>query len=101
MVLVEIPYCARILKVVFPLFPFLVVTRITPLEPLDPYIAVAEASFRIDMYSISFAFIDAKSVEDIGTPSITYNGSDPAEMELVPRILIFAPAPGRPVAAAT
>ena len=28
--------------------------------------AVAEASFKIDIYSISLAFIDAKSVEDIG-----------------------------------
>ena len=75
--------------------------RITPLEPLEPYIAVADASFNTDIYSISFEFSAAKSAEETGTPSITNSGSLPADIELVPRILILALAPGRPVAAVT
>src|SRR5256886_8070944 len=33
----------------------------------------------------------------IGTPSITYNGSLPAEMELPPRMRTIVPAPGCPL----
>ena len=37
----------------------------------------------------------------IGTPSITYNGSLPAEMELPPRMRTMAPAPGWPLEVTT
>lgn len=53
----EIPVRKERLSCGFPSFPFLVVTKITPLAPSAPYIEVAEASLRTVMDSISSGFI--------------------------------------------
>ena len=66
---------------------------ITPLAPLDPYIAVAEASLRTSIDSISPGANKLGAVE-IGIPSTTYNGSFPALIERVPRIRIDGVDPG-------
>ena len=64
--------------------PFLVVMIMTPLDALDPYMAAAEASFKISMDAMSLKLISAKgfslelpklswSPELITIPSNTYN----------------------------
>ena len=77
------------------------VIRTTPLAPREPYIAVADASFKISIDS--FGFKDDKGLNtaelnpfgsptpvpaslDIGAPSMTYNGSLSELIEPVPRI---------------
>ncbi len=100
----------------FPSFPFFVVMRITPLAPREPYMVVAEASFRMSNDSISLGLIKfsgfvagappipaaetpSGEVVDMssGTPSITYKGCWLERMVLAPRMRICAPAPGSPL----
>ena len=85
-------------------FPLLVVIKITPFAPLDPYIAVAEASFKTTNVSISFGLIRFNGLAEPaipplsnGTPSITINGSLLAFIEVPPLILIVLPEPGAPL----
>ena len=98
----------------FPVLPFFVVTIITPFAARAPYMAVAAASFRIVILSISFGLIPAMddcfistmllassprsgmSVPSKGIPSNTHNGSCVPFNEAVPRIRIRAGAPGAP-----
>ena len=68
---------------------------ITPLEALEPYIEVAEASFRTVNDSISFGLIFAKiplepavPLLSIGKPSITIKGALDAPIEDPPRMVI-------------
>ena len=63
------------------------VIRITPLAPLDPYIAVADASFRMSKLSISFMLISFNPPEK-GIPFNTINGELSPDKERTPRILI-------------
>ncbi len=93
---------------VLPACPRFVVTIITPFAPRVPYMAVAEASFKISIDSISEGFILSSGLSDgpvtaptlvpgtIKTPSITYRGSLLPFMEFVPLILIEEGAPGCP-----
>ena len=83
---------------------------ITPFAARAPYIAVAAASFKTVISSISFGLIPAIevvyilsmscnsdifgiSVPSNGSPSNTHNGSCAPFIEEVPRILIFTGAP--------
>src|SRR5882672_9525450 len=73
----------------FPPDPFLVVIMITPFDALVPYIAAADASFRMVKDSMSLGLIKLKGFDapgialvvpvmgvlSIGTPSITMSGS--------------------------
>jgi hypothetical protein len=77
--------------------------------------AVAEASFKIEMLSISWGFIKFKGFleafsppvispppgvvdsDDNGTPSTTNSGLLLERMEFAPLILMFTPAPGSPL----
>ena len=70
----------------FLLAPFLVVIRITPPAPLDPYIAVAEASFKTSIDSISLGC--TLDILPPCIPSIIISGSLAALIELTPRIRI-------------
>src|SRR5690554_558300 len=87
-----------------PACPFLVVIRITPLDALEPYIAVADASFKTVKVSMSFEFILLRGsdipltplVLSTGTPSITIRGSLLADIDDPPLIRIVEPAPGAP-----
>ncbi len=67
---------------------------ITPFEPRDPYIAVAEASFKISMLSISLGF--NVSMLEVGSVSYTYKTPPPTEILPIPLILICGEEPGSP-----
>src|SRR5690606_17738160 len=77
----------------FPILPFFVVIMITPFAPREPYIAVAEASFRISIDSTSSG---AGGVLP-GKPSTTYRGSELALMEVPPRTRTRGARPGSPL----
>ena len=82
----------------FPASAFFVVIRTTPLEPLEPYIAVASASFKTSMLSISLGLMVLSGLieelgsmvpdkleglsEIMGTPSTMYSGLFPARLKL-------------------
>ena len=94
-----------VLKLYFnlPFMPFLVVIIITPLDALEPYNAVAEASFKTLIDSISLGLMVFKRLAEpampllsTGTPSITIKGSLPALNEEPPRIRILLPPPAYP-----
>ena len=73
--------------------PRLVVNNITPFAPRTPYTAVAEASFRIDIDSISFM---STSFMSLSIPSTNTKGSEFCQ-EALPRMYIFVSlAPGLP-----
>ena len=75
----------------FPVLPRLVVTRITPLAPRTPNTAVADASFRIEMSSIS---LGSSCPNERSTPSTSTRGSA-LFSEPVPRTRITgSSAPG-------
>ena len=95
------PYCELYLKVVLdsPNCAFLVLITITPFEPLFPYSAIAAASFKTEVDSISFGFIDLKLSLLDGKPSITYKGSELPVMVPTPLIITVDLAPGWPVEA--
>ena len=57
--------------------------------------AVAEASFNTSIDAISLALISFKEPFIKGNPSTTYNGSFPALIEPLPRILNVGDSPGR------
>ena len=63
--------------------------------------AVAEASFRISIETMSDGLMDdsalvlLSALPEMGTPSMTYNGSLPFS-ELIPRMLTEIPPPGAP-----
>ena len=90
----------------FPVFPCLVVIRITPLAAREPYKEAAAASFITVIFSISDVLIvDIISIpasdpvllifpEFTGTPSITYRGELDALKDPIPRILMEEEAPG-------
>ena len=69
---------------------------ITPLEALVPYIAVADASFKIVKLSTSLGLSVANTLESIGRPSKTTSGSLFANNEDPPLILIVGTEPGEP-----
>ena len=76
-----------------PVLPFLVVIKTTPFAALDPYIAVAEASFKILIASISAGFIAFNGLldpptppESKGIPSTTYKGLEFKFKEPIPLI---------------
>lgn len=95
-----------------PALPCLVVTRTTPLAPREPYIAVADASLRTSMFSMSLGLIIDNGLSTVllpefaslfgvplasnGMPSITYSGCVLVLVEFAPRIVILIPAPGAP-----
>ena len=58
---------------------------------------VEEASFNTDTLSISLGLIAEKSSDETATPSRINKGSVPALIELIPRILKLATAPGSPL----
>jgi len=77
---------------------------ITPLDAREPYIAVADASFKTVKDSISLGLILAKIPLEpptpsfvIGNPSITIKGLLEALIEDPPLILISDPDPGAPL----
>ena len=91
------------LNFVLPLDPFLVVIIITPLDALEPYKAVAEASLRILIDSMSFGLMVFNTLADpaiplpsTGTPSITISGSLLALSDAPLRIRILLPPPAEP-----
>ena len=82
----------------------MVVTIITPLAPRDPYIAVAEASFKTTILSISLGLIKFNGFLDPptppsfnGIPSTTKRGLLDRLNDPLPRILIICPSPGAPL----
>ena len=79
-----------------PDFPLRVVTRTTPFAPRTPNTAVAEASFRIERFSISFGSICENSRS---TPSTRIRGDEaPPDSEPLPRTKIeAASSPGCPL----
>jgi hypothetical protein len=85
------------IKVYFdsPFFPDFVVMIMIPFAPLDPYKALAVASFKTLIDSISAGLI-ALRFPSKGIPSTTYKGSLDALTEPIPLILIVATAPGCP-----
>ena len=71
---------------------------------LEPYIAVADASFKILIDSMSFGFITFKPFlipptppESNGIPSTTYKGLEFKFNEPIPLIKTFDPSPGAPL----
>ena len=79
---------------VFSAEPRFVVINITPLAPLLPYIAVAAASLRIVVDSISLGFIAFK-LPLYGKPSTTYKGELlPLIDPILPRTLTVEEVPG-------
>ena len=87
-----------------PVVPLLVVIRITPFAPLAPYMAVAEASFKTSIVSMSsglmkFNGLDSEPVpaKPTGNPSITKSGPVPCRRLPCPRMMIRCPAPGAPL----
>src|SRR5262245_45211622 len=96
-------------NLVDPDIAFFVVIRITPFAPLEPYIAVASASFKTSMLSISLGFIvlnglngapaadgRGEKLEIKGTPSTMYNGSLPLWMLFCPLNFTVVFNPGVP-----
>ncbi|MNY17560.1 hypothetical protein D3C86_1508820 [compost metagenome] len=69
---------------------------ITPFAPLAPYIAVADASFKISIDSISAGFIALLFASSNGKPSTTYSGELSCVMDPAPRITILLTSPGCP-----
>ena len=87
-----------------PVFPFLVVIKTTPLAAREPYIAVAEASFKILIAAISFGLITFKPLlapptppASKGTPSTTYKGFEFKFNDPIPLIKTFESSPGAPL----
>ena len=81
-----------------------VLIKITPLAPLEPYIAVADASFKTVILSISAGLIEFKAFLEPptppsfnGTPSTTINGEFVKDKDPKPRILMAWPSPGAPL----
>jgi hypothetical protein len=101
------PACTPTLKRVAPALPRLVVMSTTPLVAREPYMADAEASFRMVMLSISVGLISAMGlvaavVEEMlsattGTPSTTYKGCVPPLMLDTPRTRTRMPWPSLPL----
>ncbi len=96
---------SSVLKLTFtlPFAPFLVVIINTPFDALEPYNAVADASFKtlIDSMSLGLIVFRKFAEPDIpllstGTPSITINGSLLAFKEAPPRMRILLPPPADP-----
>ena len=86
-----------------PFVPFLVVTMITPFDAREPYKAVADASFKMVIDSISLGLMVFNRFAEpetpfpsTGTPSITINGSLLALSEAPPRIRMRLPPPAAP-----
>ena len=77
-----------------PLTPFLVVTIITPLAAREPYIAAAEASFKIWIDSTSAGLKSTPG--SVIIPSTTHNGALLLN-EPTPRIWIEASSPALPL----
>ena len=67
----------------------------TPLAPLDPKMAVADASFKTSIDSMSFGFRYSIPPVVNGIPSTTKRGEFDAVKERTPRILILPTWPGR------
>src|SRR5690606_39255398 len=86
---------------VSPATPGLVLLNTTPFAPLDPYMAVAEASFKTSLLSISVLVRMVGLFPKIGKPSTTSRGSLLPWIELDPLIRTFNPAPGAPVVGVT
>src|SRR5690606_39432838 len=83
--------------------PLLVVMMMTPFEAREPYMAVAEASLRMENDSMSLGFmvlrmdLEPPTVTlSMGRPSITIKGSVEAPNEAPPRIRMTEPEPGSP-----
>src|SRR5690606_41875632 len=75
--------------------PLFVVIITTPFAAREPYSAVAAASFKTAVLSISSVEID--TCEPVyGTPSITYNGDDLAFTDPILRLRIYGFLPGDP-----
>ena len=99
------PFCAEKLILAFPIAPFLVVIKITPLAAREPYKEVAEASFKMVKLWMSLGLIPANALDcplpatspvTTGMPSITYKGAEEALIDPMPLILISGDAPGFP-----
>ncbi len=91
-----------------PLWPFLVVMMITPLLAREPYIAVAEASFRMVMLSMFSGEIRPRALLEpftvlpsMGTPSTTIRGALLAASDAPPRMRMLAPPAGLPPSVVT
>ena len=70
----------------------MVVTITTPFEPLEPYIAVADASFKTSIDSMSFGC----GITAPTKPSTTISGALLALIEVFPLIFMLMGAPGSP-----
>ena len=90
------PYLTSASTFALPLAPFFVVIKTTPLAARLPYRAVAVASFKTVVDSISEGLMPLKSAPN-GIPSTTYSGALLELTEPIPRILIVAFVPGCPL----
>jgi len=81
------------LKVACPDFARLVVTNITPAAAREPYIELAAASLRTEIFSISLGFI--LLISSVGIPSTIIRASL-FPIVVFPRTRIVPPLPGAP-----
>lgn len=77
-----------------PSLPLLVVINTTPFAPLEPYIAVEEASFSTEIFSISDEEMSFKLFT--GKPSTMISGEESWLIEVPPRTFRLMVASGEP-----